>query len=414
MGFKLIFALALLATAAFAEKARFDNYRLYRIRVESVAQLEVLQAVQELNEGYNFWSEPAQVDGDVDLVVPPHKFAEFEELVERFGLKAKLNVEDLQKLFDAEQRRPTKEAFGWNAYYRLGEIYAWMDGLLAQYPNVLSPINVGNSFEGRPIRGIKVSYKSGNPGVFMEGTIHAREWVSGATVTWVLNELLTSTNSQVRNIAENYDWYFFPVTNPDGYEFTHTNNRMWRKTRQPHGILCTGADPNRNWAYNFMQGGASNNPCSDTFAGPEPFSEPETRLLADYFSSVESTISTYLSFHSFSQLLLLPYGHTTAPLDNYHEIMEIGTKAIAKLAERYGTQYQIGNIAEAIYIATGGSIDWIKGVYQTPIVYTYELRDLGQHGFVLPPEQIIPNSEETLDSIIVILEEGEARGLHRR
>lgn len=253
MGFKLIFALALLATAAFAEKARFDNYRLYRIRVESVAQLEVLQAVQELNEGYNFWSEPAQVDSDVDLVVPPHKFAEFEELVERFGLKAKLNVEDLQKLFDEEQRRPTKEAFGWNAYYRLGEIYAWMDGLLAQYPNVLSPINVGNSFEGRPIRGIKVSYKSGNPGVFMEGTIHAREWVSGATVTWVLNELLTSTNSQVRNIAENYDWYFFPVTNPDGYEFTHTNNRMWRKTRQPHGILCTGADPNRNWAYNFMR-----------------------------------------------------------------------------------------------------------------------------------------------------------------
>lgn len=47
-------------------------------------------------------------------------------------------------------------------------------------------------------------------------------------------------------------------------------------------------------------------------------------------------------------------------------------------------------------------------------MYTYELRDLGQHGFVLPPEQIIPNSEETLDSIIVILEEGEARGLHRR
>ncbi|XP_058830777.1 zinc carboxypeptidase-like [Topomyia yanbarensis] len=409
----VLFVLALVATSAtLAEKARFDNYRLYRIAIENLEHLEVLQAVEQLGEGYNFWVEPVNVNSEVDLVVPPHKFAEFTELVERYGLQARLSVANLQQVFDDELRRTTKEAFGWNAYYTLEEIYAWMDGLVAQYPNVLTTVIGGTSFEGREIRGVKVSYKEGNPGVFMEGTIHAREWISAATLTWILNELLTSTDSQVRHIAENYDWHFFPVTNPDGYVFTHTNNRMWRKTRQPHGILCVGADPNRNWAYNFMQGGASTNPCSETYAGPEAFSEIETRTLSEYFTSVEPTITTYLSFHSFSQLLLLPYGHTTAPLDNYHEMMEVGTKAIEKLRERYGTVYQIGNIAEAIYIASGGSIDWIKGVYKTPIVFTYELRDTGVHGFVLPPDQIIPNSEETLDSIIVILEEGENRGIH--
>lgn len=71
----------------------------------------------------------------------------------------------------------------------------------------------------------------------------------------------------------------------------------------------------------ISEGGASNVPCSDTFAGPEPFSEEETRTLSAYFTSVQPKISTYLSFHAYSQLLLLPYGHTTEPLDNYDEIV---------------------------------------------------------------------------------------------
>lgn len=53
--------------------------------------------------------------------------------------------------------------------------------------------------------------------------IHAREWIAPATVTYILNELLTSTDPSVRDIAESYDWYVFPSVNPDGYEYTHTH-----------------------------------------------------------------------------------------------------------------------------------------------------------------------------------------------
>lgn len=254
MGFKLLLlATALLATSALTEKARFDYYRLYRTKIDTLEHLEVLQAIEQLGEGYSFWSEPVNLDSEVELVVPPHKFAEFGELVERYGLSVELSVSNLQELFEQESSRNTREAFGWTAYYTLEEIYAWMDGLVQQYPDVLSPIVGGQSHEGRAIRGVKVSYKEGNPGVFMEGTMHAREWISGATLTWILNQLLTSGDAQVRNIAENYDWYFFPITNPDGYVYSHTTNRQWRKTRKPHSILCTGADPNRNWGYNWMR-----------------------------------------------------------------------------------------------------------------------------------------------------------------
>uniref|UniRef100_A0A1I8JW39 Zinc carboxypeptidase A 1 n=1 Tax=Anopheles quadriannulatus TaxID=34691 RepID=A0A1I8JW39_ANOQN len=411
--------------AIVAEKARYDNYRVYRIRVQTDRQLELLQAIEQYPDGYTFWNEPTKVGTEVLLVVPPHKRGHFSDIRAQYALRAVLQTANLQEQIDQESRPSLrKETFGWTAYYRTDAIYAWLDSLVASYPSVVTPLNIGNSFEGRPIKGVKVSYKAGNKAVFMEGLIHAREWVSGATVTWVLNELLTSSDPKVRQIAENYDWYFFPVTNPDGYEYTHTTDRQWRKTRSQSSVLCRGADPNRNWAYNFMQGGASSVPCSDTFAGASPFSEIETRQLSDFIATLDN-LSTYLAFHSFSQLLLVPYGHTTARLDNYDETVQyteligqtfdkiaIGTKAINKLRERYGTTYNIGNIAEAIYVASGGSIDWVKGVLRTPLVYAYELRDLGRFGFVLPPEQIIPTAEETLDSIIVILEEGANYGYH--
>lgn len=52
--------------------------------------------------------------------------------------------------------------------------------------------------------------------------MHAREWIGPATSTYILNQLLTSTDASIKSIAENYNWYIFPVTNPDGYTYTHT------------------------------------------------------------------------------------------------------------------------------------------------------------------------------------------------
>lgn len=64
--------------------------------------------------------------------------------------------------------------------------------------------------------------------------------------------------------------------------------------------------------------GASINPTSNNFAGPGPFSEPETRTLSAYIRSIDK-IELYLSFHSSGQILLLPFGYTTEHLANYHD-----------------------------------------------------------------------------------------------
>jgi murein tripeptide amidase MpaA len=112
------------------------------------------------------------------------------------------------------------KAMDWTAYHPLAEIYTWMDSLVQEFPFIVTNFEIGSSYEGRVTRGLKISYKAGNKAIFIEANIHAREWISSATATWTINELLRSQDAAVRDIAENYDWYIIPVTNPDGYEFT--------------------------------------------------------------------------------------------------------------------------------------------------------------------------------------------------
>jgi len=285
-----------------------------------------------------------------------------------------------------------------------------LDSLEEKYPNNVKVVVGGTTYEGREIKGVKVSFAEDNPGIFIEGGIHAREWISPATVTYILNELLTSSNKDVRALAERHDWYIFPNFNPDGFVYTHTTNRLWRKTRAPGSARCYGADPNRNWGFQWMTGGSSSMPCMETYAGSAPFSEIETKTMSEYISSISNKIYAYIAFHSYSQLLLLPYGHSTEHLDNFDDLYAIGIKAAASLESMYGTTYKTGNIAETIYVASGGSMDWVKANYNIPITYTYELRDVGQYGFVLPAEQIIPTAEETLASLITMFKEAKALG----
>lgn len=73
----------------------------------------------------------------------------------------------------------------------------------------------------------------------------------------------------------------------------------------------------------FKDGGASSNPCDETYAGSKPFSEIEMKSMSEYIGSIKDKIFAYIAFHSYSQLLMFPYGHTTEHLDNYNETVRI-------------------------------------------------------------------------------------------
>jgi len=410
-------SLVLLAVAVAlcgAEVARYDNYRVYRVTPRADRNIMSLQLLQETND-YDFWSDISLVGRPVDIMVAPHLFSRFAEFMRDHNLEHFVMIENVQETINGVNPKAhlgamRNRAIDWNAYYPLEEIYYWLNELQETYPGVVTVVKGGETFEGRDILGVHVTFKPENADriIFIEAGIHAREWISPATTTYILNQLLTSEDAAVRAMAESFDWYIFPSYNPDGYVYTWETERLWRKTRTPYG-LCYGADPNRNWASHWNEGGASNNACSDTYAGPSAFSEIETKSMSEFVNTLGDRIWGYFAFHSYSQLLLLPYGHSDEHVENYDELYEIGLLGAASLAERYGTEYTVGNIVEVLYVASGGSMDWVKASYGTRVTYTYELRDTGRYGFLLPADQIIPTAEETLDSLLTIVQEFQNR-----
>ncbi|XP_055678852.1 zinc carboxypeptidase-like [Lutzomyia longipalpis] len=404
---------AFFAGLSSAEKDRFDNYKVFAIEVDNEEQLQVLQEIEKVAfSSYDFWKRPTRVGQAVDLMVPPHKMSEFEEIMADLSFRTTLKIPNVQVLIDNEQPKNPRSGFNWDRYWTMDEINAWLDQLVIDYSDVLTPISYGYSYELEQIKGVLLSYRPGNPAVFIESHIHAREWIAGATATWLLNEFLTSTDPEIRYIAENYDWYIFPVTNPDGYRHSHDTNRMWRKTRSRHGVLCRGADPNRNFAYQWQDGngpGASTNPCSEIFAGPAPFSELETGQLANFVLQRTDHIKVYLSFHSFTQLLLYPFSFTPNPSPIANDLHQIGQAAADRLRQPFGTEYSVFN-GHSLYIATGTSVDWSYGGAGIDLSFIYEFRDDGTHGFLLPPDQIIPNSIEVMQSLIGLIGESERLG----
>ncbi|CAG9761715.1 unnamed protein product [Ceutorhynchus assimilis] len=402
---KILIALMAAVALSQAEKLRYDNHTLYRIVPRTAKMFEALKTMEEqaFASGYTFFSEVGSVNVPVDILVPPKQAEEFKRVTEHPDIESTLLNENIQEAIDNEGFRPESRAggFGWTNYHTLDEINDWLKDLAFNYDDKVQLLVGGTTSQGRDILGVKIHIPSNEPkkAVFIEANIHAREWVTSATATYILNELLVSQDWEVRQLVELYDWYIFPVTNPDGFVHSHNSNRMWRKTRTRYSTLCFGADPNRNWPYQWMQGGASNQPCSDTYAGPNALSEACTDSLSQFIDSIGDDLIAYISFHSYSQMLLLPYGHTTSHLSNYKEMYDIGVQAVRELEAKYGTRYVVGNIAETIYVATGGSMDWVKHKFGTPIAYTYELRDTGTNGFLLPANQIIPTADETLISI---------------
>lgn len=182
---------------------------------------------------------------------------------------------------------------------------------LSEKHSFLTTFTIGDSFEGRPIMGIKLSKQTGNTGIIIEAGIHAREWISPATATFILNQLITSEDLKILEISQNFDWYFIPVVNTDGYVFSFDYDRLWRKTRKPYG-LCVGVDLNRNFDSNWSGSGSSSNPCGYDFSGSNSNSEPEADSLTKWVQSIsnDGRIKTYISLHSFSQLLMFPFGYT--------------------------------------------------------------------------------------------------------
>lgn len=409
----LLLASALIGFAASnpAQTKFFRGHKVLSITPKTQEDLELLKGLEANDDlDLDFWTDPIAVGKEVGIRVAPgpQEFAVREALMNMEVMDA---IDDVQEVMDYQDMSNFAASYSNRGsivgrYARIDEIHAWIDGLVSKHNGLVEPFNGGKSYEGRPLKGIKIGKSApGKPAVWFHAGIHAREWVGIASCVYIIDQLLTSSDPSVQALRENLVWYIIPVTNPDGYEYTHTTDRMWRKTVQPQSWGCKGADPNRNWDAAWGTTGVSWNPCRETYPGPHAWSEPETRSLSQTIMSLKDELKGFISFHSFSQLWLTPWAYTTKYPADHKELMEVANEATKRLMAVHNTSWKVGPPSHILYEASGGAYDWAKMKAGVKFAYTLECRPNTMNpGFMLPASGIIPSGEETWAGVKYVAE----------
>lgn len=398
-GCRALAAMALLlipAAAPAADVSIKPGDRVIQAQIQTPAQLQLIESMD-----LDIWSHEHGI-GPVDI----HVSTAERQALDAAGITYTTLMDDLLAAYERE-RAGNAEGGPWSAYMDLPTIIAFINNLATLRPDLCQVIDIGDTIEGRDIFAIRIT--GPNPGpkpaVFYHGLQHAREWVTGPTVLYLANHLVTTYDADpcIRDLVDRTEIFLAPCVNPDGYahSWVNSNTRLWRKNRRLNGDGTYGVDLNRNWGYQWGGGGSSGTPSNETYRGTAPFSEPETTSLSNFILA-HPNIAAYMDYHSYSQLLMWPWGYECIlpPEPDASTFDFIGSAMRAQIFAVHGVDYVDGPVCSTIYQASGTSVDWVYGAAgRTP--YTIELRPAGGNpGFLLPPEQILPNCEENLPGIL--------------
>jgi len=374
-----------------------------------------------IEDSLDVWGVHA--DGTIDVrAKTPKERALIESLLDGCTVV----IEDLEAVVQASDAANLaareKAPAGWfDAYHTLAELQQYYRDLQNQYPSWVSSVNIGTTANGNTLTVyiINPSRSSNAPIVFLDAGIHAREWIAPATLNYVVDALLTeynAGNTATRNLMNSMRLYVLPVVNPDGYLFTWSNDRMWRKNRSRYNAsTCYGTDNNRNFNSHWNGGGSSNNPCSDTFMGPTVASERETQAIQNYVANIQPSgpFLAYVSYHSYSQLILRPWGWTTTNSPNETYLKTLGDKISTDIRNAVFAKTYVSQKSVQLYVTSGSSADYM---YDTNVTnanryggrnyrvasYTIELRPSDTQtaiGFQLPPIEILPTGQENYPAL---------------
>ncbi|CAI4225218.1 unnamed protein product [Auanema sp. JU1783] len=431
-----IITISLLYQAADAKK-----YSVYRLQPQNEDELQFLQSVRMRDSKVDFWKAPTELGKEVHIMIDDDVTGKtlLDKLDEK-NITRSVMIDNVQEVIEKQEKkhndiknqfrlrdwREGRVQFNLAQYHSFADVINYMNALAITYPERVSVQPIGTTHEGRQIPLIKITNKR-IPGekkvIWVDGGIHAREWVSPATVLYFIHQLVTQydNDAQIRQFVDQLEWNIVPLLNPDGYEYSRSSSdpeiRLWRKNRspakcttqttglfaRPQTSCCQGVDLNRNFDWFFGQVGSSTDPCSEIYQGAYAFSEPETAAVRDFVQ--RHPVTTFLTFHSYSQILMYPFGHQVRTYSNdLNDLRSTALSASQALRRLYGTNYKVGTGADTLYPASGGSEDWAKGKGHAKYSFLFELRPEEQvwDGFLLPENQIMPTARETWEAVKVI------------
>jgi len=272
-----------------------------------------------------------------------------------------------------------------------GVILNWLEQQAAANPTRAEVIVASQTYNGNNIYALHLG-KGASPKqtLVLHCGIHAREWITPTACCWIIDSLLKEPA-----LLDSLEWVIIPVLNVDGYDYTHTTDRLWRKNRQPNpGSGCAGTDLNRNYGYAWSGPGASGNPCSETYYGSSAFSGPELHGLRDILQGLASQnrLAAYFDIHAYGALWMSPWGYTCNQVpSDYNEMNRVMTASITALRAVNGRTYAYGPICNTIYQTSGGSTDYTYG--DLDAIHSYAVETFGNN-FTPPPSFIGPIGRE--------------------
>ncbi|KAI5274139.1 Carboxypeptidase A5 [Manis pentadactyla] len=392
----------------------FTGDQVLRVVAKNEEQLSLLRGLEGLKrqKDFHFGSvafKPRGLLAWPSQAQPPcgyeSAFSELKDVkayLESHGLLYSIMIKDIQVLLDKEREamgqsrrlQRSTTGFSYYSYHALEEVYSWMDSFVTEHSDVVSKIQIGHSFENRTILVLK-NVPDGLMPPLLAATGCAKvllcstsEESPAGPPSFTLNPRcpllrIVSENGKdpiLTNILNAMDIFVEVVTNPDGFAFTHSMNRLWRKNKSTRpGIFCMRVDLNRNWKSGFGGNGSNSNPCSETYHGPSPQLEPEVAAIVDFITS-RGNIQALTAIRSCSQMLMY------------------------LMAIRWHLFQTRRSWAESeLDVASGIMVDW---AYESGIKYafTFELWDTGRYGFLLLASQIIATAQETWLALRTIME----------
>lgn len=280
-------------------------------------------------------------------------------------------------------------------YHNYFELEEELFNLNSNYPEITKLTSLGKTFEGRTIWNLQISGNMASaqnlPAALFVGGHHAREHLSVEIPLMLASHLLKAYkagDARIVRLLNTRMIYVIPALNVDGLEFDIASGKYqyWRKNRKPNSDRTFGVDLNRNYSYKWGTGGSSKRPGDETFMGLAPFSEPETKALKDFIDATPN-INVLLSFHTFSELILYPWGWSGSKVtdEKPRRIFETMARQMATW-NKYKPQQ-----ASDLYIASGDLTDWAFGEHGI-IGFTFELdpKDTFSRDGFYPGAKVIP------------------------
>lgn len=300
----------------------------------------------------------------------------------------------------------------YRGYYTFQEMQERIDSLVNHYPGLVQKIILPTTtLEGRPLIVVKisdnVSLDEDEPEAFYTGLHHAREGMSMMNLFFFMQYLVENyaTDMRIRELVDSRELFFMPCVNPDGYRYNEASQPggggMWRKNRRVNGNGQFGVDLNRNYSVDWGVTGAgvstSHNPGSDSYVGPEAFSEEETKAIRAFAETRHFAIA--IDHHAYGNYYVTPYGR---PANHSFTAADVSFYNYASaLMGRYNGYFAGDGMATVGYYAVGNSRDWHitgdigRGTKQKTYGYTVEIGP-GDYGFWPQPQYIIPLAKSML------------------